>query len=178
MRTETQTIAEDTRNDAADLYWPAYLLTGRQVISVEIAADTAVSGDQAKPFFADWMRGWQRRLLIGTALTAIHDELADSARRTQLARADIPALLPRNWSLSPNTTKAELEKALLAIDLFPRSVLLLLVFERMGMADVATLLDSDPALVRKAQAIGLCELTANLAGKNSHEDQRGNKSVS
>ena len=73
---------------------------------------------------------------------------------------------------------AELEKALLAIDLFPRSALLLRVFEGFGMADAATLLDANPALIRKAQAIGLCELTTNLAGKNSHEDPCGNKSVS
>jgi hypothetical protein len=45
------------------------------------------------------------------------------------------------------------------------------------MSDAATLLGADPGLIRKAQAIGLRELTANLAGKNSPEDQRGNKPV-
>ena len=45
------------------------------------------------------------------------------------------------------------------------------------MADAAILLDADPALIRKAQAIGLRELTANLAGTTSLEDQRGNKPV-
>ena len=83
---ETVKNAEDIRTDATDLYWLAFLLTERHDLSIDIAADTAVSGDYASPFFADWMRGWQRRLVIGRALTAIHDELADSARRTQFAR--------------------------------------------------------------------------------------------
>jgi DNA-directed RNA polymerase specialized sigma24 family protein len=173
---ETAKSAEDMRKDAADLYWLAFLLTERQDLSIDIAADTAVSEDNGSPFFAKWMRGWQRRLVISRALTALHDKLADSARRTQLANVH-GSTAPRNWSLSPETTKADLEQALLAIDLFPRAVLLLLVFESIGIADAAILLDADAALIRKAQAIGLRELTANLADKNSPEDQRGNKLV-
>ena len=172
---ETAENTEDIRNDAADLYWLAFVLTERQDLSIDLAAETAASGDYESPFFADWMRGWQRRNVIATALTAIHDELADSARRTQLARVSSSAAPARSWSLSPDTTKEELQQALLAIDLFPRAALLLLVFEGIRMADAATLLDADAALIRKAQAIGLRELTANLAGKNSPEDLRGNK---
>jgi DNA-directed RNA polymerase specialized sigma24 family protein len=149
----------------------------RQSLSIDIAADTAVSREYASPFFAEWMRGWERRLVIGRARTAIHDELADSSLRTQLARINGSAAPPRNWSLTPDTTKADLQEALLSIDLFPRAALLLLVFEGFRMADAAILLDADPTLVRKAQAIGLRELTANLADKNSPEDQRGSKPV-
>ena len=167
----------DVRKDAADLYWLAFVLTERQDLSIDLAADTAASGDYASPFFADWMRGWQRRNVIGRALAAIHNELADSARRTQHARVHSSAAPARSWSLNPDTTKEELQQALLAIDLFPRAALLLLVFEGIRMADAAILLDADPALIRKAQAIGLRELTANLAGKNSPEDLRGNKPV-
>jgi DNA-directed RNA polymerase specialized sigma24 family protein len=186
---ETAKNTEDIRKDAADLYWLAFLLTERQDLSIEIASDTAVSRDYASPFFADWMRGWQRRLVIGRALTAIHNELAGSARRTQLARvhclsgglaggSSVGSAAPqRNWSLSPDATKADLQQALLSIDLFPRAALLLLVFEGIRMADAAILLDADPALIRKAQAIGLRELTANLADKNSPANQRGNKPV-
>lgn len=157
----------DIRKDAADLYWLAFLLTERQDLSVDIAADAVVSGDDASPFFAEWMRAWQRRIVIGRALTAIQNELADSARRTQLARVHGltggSAATERNWSLSPDTTKADLQQALLSIDLFPRAALLLVVFEGIRMADAAILLDADAALIRKAQAIGLRELTANLA---------------
>ncbi|HTW65745.1 MAG TPA: hypothetical protein VME17_14055 [Bryobacteraceae bacterium] len=181
MTTETAKNKDDSTNYVADLYWLAFLLTGRQDVSIEIASDTAVSADYASPFFSDWMRGWQRRLVIGRALTAIHDELANSARQTQLALIDChaggSAAPQRNGSLHPGASKADLQQALLAIDLFPRAALLLLVFEGLRMADAATLLDADPTLIRKAQAIGLRELTANLAGKHSAEDQRRNKRI-
>lgn len=172
---------DDIRKGAADLYWLAFLLTERQDLSIEIAADTVVSRDDASSFFPDWMRGWHRRLVIGRALTEIHEELKDSARRTQLARANSSswgsAAAPRNWSLSPDTTKADLQRALLSIDPFPRAALLLLVFEGIRLADAAVLLDADPVLIRKAQAIGLRELAANLAGNNWPKDQRKNKPV-
>jgi DNA-directed RNA polymerase specialized sigma24 family protein len=176
MTIETEKNEGHSKNDVAGLYWLAFLLTGRQDLSIEVASDTAVSAEDASPFFGEWMRSWQRRLVIGRALAAIHDELADSARRTQHVRANGPAA-PRGWSLSPSTTKAALQQALLAIDPFPRAALLLLVFEGLRMADAATLLDADPALIRKAQAIGLSELTANLAYGNSAEDHRGTKPV-
>jgi DNA-directed RNA polymerase specialized sigma24 family protein len=161
--TEATRNTADIHNDVVDLYWLAFLLTGRRDTSVDIAADAAASQDDANPFFAGWMHGWQRRLVIGKALTVIHDELADSARQTETARFNGSFRPPRNWSLGPDTTKADLERALLAIDLFPRAALLLLVFEGVRMTDAATLLDAKPELLKKAQAIGLRELTANLA---------------
>ena len=72
MTRENKGTADNViRNDAADLYWLAYLSTGHQDLSIEIAADAAVSRDEDRPFFTDWMRGWQRRLIIGRALAAI-----------------------------------------------------------------------------------------------------------
>jgi hypothetical protein len=162
MKTETGKNRADTKKAAVDLYWLAFLLTGRQDISIDIAADAAASWDYANPFFEDWMRDWQRRLVVAKALGAIHDELADSVRRMKIAHAGSSGT-PRDWSLGPNTTKADLERALLAIDLFPRAALLLLVFERLRIADAAILLDADPEVLKKAQVIGLRELTANLA---------------
>jgi hypothetical protein len=164
MKTEAANTA-DIEKAADDLYWLAFLLTGRRDISIDIAADAAASGDYANGFFADWMRGWQRRLVIGRALTAIHEELADSGRRTEIAHTTSSGR-PRNWSLSSDATKADIERALLAIDLFPRAALLLLVFEGVRIADAATLLDADPKLLKKAEAIGLRELTTNLAEAN------------
>lgn len=163
---ELQTNIEKT---AVDLYWLAFLLTGRRDISVNIAVDI-VSDDSETTFFSDWMRNWQRRLAIGKALAAIHNELAESARQTERASVDGSAMPPRGWSLSPDTTKADLEQALLAIDLFPRAALLLLVFERIRFADAATLLDASPDLLKRAQAIGLRELTARIAGSKASAD--------
>lgn len=161
-KTEAAKDAEGLKRNAADLYLLAFLLTGRRDVSIDIAADAAISEDHPNSFFADWMHDWHRRMVIGRALTAIRDELADSARRTKRARIEAAAAW-RNFSTSPIVTKADLEHALLAIDVFPRAALLLLVFEGMRIGDAATLLDADPALVKKAQVIGLHELTASLA---------------
>ena len=158
---------EDAMKDAADLYRVAFLLTGRSDISIDIASDVAVLQDDGNPFFAAWMRTWSRRIAISKAIATIRDELADSARRTKLAPVDRWAAPPPNWSLSPDRTMTEIEEALLAIDLFSRAVLLLLIFEGVRIRDVAILLDADVELVRKAQVIGLRELTASLA-KNKH----------
>ena len=61
-------------------------------------------------------------------------------------------------------TTPEFERALLSIDLFPRCVLLLTVFEKLSLDDAAVLLNADKALVRKAQNQGLLELAGGVAG--------------
>lgn len=155
---------EDPKNDATSLYWLAFLLTGRRDLSMDIAADAA-SETYANPFFAGWMRAWSRRTVIGTALAAIHGELATSAQRTEAARDDSPAAVPSGWTAPRDLSKADIEDALLAIDVFPRAALLLMIFEGVRMADATTLLDATPALIRKAQVIGLRQLTTNLAMK-------------
>ena len=109
------------------------------------------------------MLAWSRRVFIAKALAGIRNELARSGRRTASKRAEKVALLPRNWILNRDTTKVQLESALLAIDVFPRCALLLSVFERISLEDVGILLNSERDLVRTAQMIGLLELTRNLA---------------
>ena len=110
------------------------------------------------------MLAWSRRVFIAKTLAGIRDELASSARRMASKRVERTALPPRNWTLNRDTTKAQLENALLAIDVFPRCALLLSVFEGMSLEDVGILLNSERDLVQKAQMIGLRELTRNLAG--------------
>src|SRR5262249_27616866 len=82
-----------------------------------------------------------------------------------LRRAEKSALPPRFWVLGQNTTKADLERALLGIDVFPRAVVLLLVFEKTPLNDAVILLDSNPDLVRTGLAIGVRDLTSNIARK-------------
>jgi DNA-directed RNA polymerase specialized sigma24 family protein len=143
-----------------DLYRLAYLLTGKCEAGLDatLEAVEAVAGD----FFSEWMTAWSRRVVISKALAGMRTELAASARRTSLRHAttDLPS---RDWALRNGTSAAELARAILAIDLFPRCALLLSIFERVSIEDAATLLDATPELVRKGQAIGLQELTVNLA---------------
>jgi len=150
----------------ADLYWLAFLLTGCRELSIDIVADAVASDDQRNAFFVSRMRPWSRWIVITKAVAAIRDELAASARRTMLSREDQTSW-PRWWPVGHEVTKARIEKALLAIDVFPRAAVLLLVFERVQLADAATLLDCDSSLIKKAQAIGLRELTVYLAGNRN-----------
>lgn len=160
---EEGTRSKHKTKDVTSLYWLAFLLTGARDISIDVAADAALSQAAVNPFFAAWIRAWTRKIVIAKAVSAIRDELRASVHRTELARVPGPAPLQK-WSLPASTTKTQIEQALLAVDLFPRAAVLLSIFEGMSIADAATILDADVTLVRKAQAIGLRELTNNLAG--------------
>ena len=80
----------------------------------------------------------------------------------------MPGLAPlRKWSLPASATKTQIERALLAVDLFPRAAVLLSIVEGISIADAATVLDADVTLVRKAQAIGVREFTPTSRGMRS-----------
>jgi DNA-directed RNA polymerase specialized sigma24 family protein len=147
----------------ADLHWLAFLLTGHRDQSIDLAVETVAEFHTSQPFFATWMAAWSRRVVIAKALTGIREELAVSARRTESKRVHGSALPSRDWQIGADTTKSELEAALLAIDYFPRAVLVLSVFERVPVADCAVILDATADLVNKALAMAFLELTRNLA---------------
>jgi hypothetical protein len=161
----------------ADLHWLAFLLTGRRGLSLDTAAEDVPPQDGASLTFSTWMMTWSRRVVISKALAAIRHELTASARRTKSKRLRRPALPGRDWELDRNTTRVELEKSLLAIDVFPRAALLLSIFERVPVADAAVLLDAEPELIRKAQAMGLMELTNRLARMQGWTSVAGNPLV-
>lgn len=163
-----QTLAKADKGAALagplQAYWLAYLLTGQRGLSFDVTSESLAAPDDANPFFSTWMLAWSRRVFIAKALSAVRDELTESAQRTISRRADKGALPPREWGLARDTTKLQLESALLAIDVFPRCVLLLSIFEGVQAQDVAILLDVELNLIWKAQTLGLRELTLNLAG--------------
>jgi DNA-directed RNA polymerase specialized sigma24 family protein len=149
---------------ASNLYWLAFLLTGNREASVQATVD-ALESSETNPFFFAWMLAWSRKVVIAKALAAIRQELAASAKRIAAARSPrCGHPVPADWTLAPGATRLELERALLAIDAFPRCVLLLLIFEGLSIDDATVLLDVDRELIRKAQVFALDELTRNLAG--------------
>jgi DNA-directed RNA polymerase specialized sigma24 family protein len=154
---------EQTRLDAADLHWLATLLTGCPEIAVDVTVQVIDSAGDPEVFFSNWMLAWARRLVVAKALAGVGRELAASACRTALKGEKHSALPPRSWVLDEGTTKSDLERALLLVDLFPRAAVLLLIFEGVPLADAAILLDAELDLVRKGQAAGVVELTMNLA---------------
>jgi DNA-directed RNA polymerase specialized sigma24 family protein len=154
---------------AADLYWLAFLLTGQSETSIDAAVEAVDFQDEANAFFSSWMVAWSRRVVIAKALAAIRDELAASASRMASMRPEKQLLPPPERAFDGDMTNVQLERALLAIDVFPRCALLLSVFEKMPLEDAAILLDACLDLVRKAQRIGLRELTCKFAGMRESE---------
>ena len=154
---------EQPNQGAADLYWLAFLLTGHREASVDLAVAAFDFQEDANPGFSNWMVAWSRKVVIAKALAAIRDDLAASARRIPSWCADKSALPPRTWAPDRTATKVQIERALLAIDVFPRCAVLLSVFEGVSLEDAAVLLDADRDLLGKARTIGLRDLTRNLA---------------
>jgi hypothetical protein len=148
---------------AAELHWLAYLFTGSHDRGVWAFTKALDFEDYANPAMTDFMSSWSRKLVIGASLETIRPQLRESAWRTMRAEDPDPATLV---ALEPagQMTTPELERALLAIDLFPRCALLLTVFEKLPLDDAALLLNADKALVRKARNQALLELTGAVAG--------------
>jgi DNA-directed RNA polymerase specialized sigma24 family protein len=162
---EAPSMFNSNAREIANIYWLVFLLTGRREASIDITADVVSSTKHSNPLLPAWLGTWSRRGAITKAIGAIRGELRESAQRTELARMDREMTLPRDWPLARETTKAQIEKALLSMDVFPRAALLLVIFEGAPITDAATLLEADTSLVRKAQAVGLRELMTYLAGR-------------
>lgn len=159
-----EALSRTFARERSELLWLAYLLTGDRGTSVEAVADAMDLSDAGNPFFRNWMIAWSRKLVIAKALGAVEGEMAASVHRTRDRRCPRPAEMPgRGWTLGRAAGKAELECALLAIDIFPRCALLLTVFEKVSLDDAASLLNAGRDLVKTAKAIGLAELTWNLS---------------
>jgi hypothetical protein len=154
---------EQLSKDVTDLYRLAFLITARRDLGIELAADALAFHQTPGPSFPDCITGSARVLVMAEALMAIGGELAASARRTESSPAEPRQPLPTAWRLDPDTTSTELEQALLAIDVFPRCALLMTVYEGVSQDVAAILMDTSQELVRKAQILGLWELTRNLA---------------
>ena len=154
---------EHVKRNVADLHWLATLLTGCRETATEVTFQALNPADDSNPFFSTWVHAWSRRNVIARALTAVHEDLARSARGMAAKPVEKGVFPPQSWALEQVTTKSDLERALLPIDVFARAAVLLLLFERVPLKDAAILLDADPELVRKALAAGARELTINLA---------------
>jgi hypothetical protein len=159
-----QLMPEQAKNGAAALYRLAFLMTGDRTRSLDATLEAIDSDDGKGTFFSSWMLVWSQRLVVAKVLAGIRGELAASARRTTPLRIAKFSVESRNRRFDPDCK--QIQKALLAIDVFPRCALLLTVFEGMSARDAAILLDVDRDLVRDARIVGLRELTRNLINNN------------
>jgi hypothetical protein len=159
--------SEMAANRILDLYWLGYLLTGDREQSVHGVLETLEMPDAANPFFESWFSTWARKIFIAKVLGYVSPRASASELRIRLRRleAETGPIRP----IDPTAGKAELERALLNMDPFPRCALLLSVFEKLAVEDVGILLNTDRESVKTATAIGLIELARNLAGDRSSE---------
>lgn len=151
----------------ARLCWVAFLLTENWHLSLELVCSVFDRDDMHESFPRQRMI-LKSRLVATPAIAIIKAQLAESARRTERALAtdwkrDIGPLAA-DWSRRSALTKAALQQALLAIDLFPRCALLLVVFEGLSIEDAALLLEENEGLVRGTLGLALLQLTQNLNG--------------
>ena len=143
----------------------AFLITGDWDLSIDAVArflDAGLKNDalsEAPPLYA------ARRLVAAEAVAAIRPQLLESAARITGMTAD-----PEEWlgaapemSTPQPPTRADVEEALLAIDGFPRVVLLLTIFEGFSIADAGRLLKANDRLIRHAQMVALLALTRHLS---------------
>lgn len=155
----------------SELYWLAFLLTGDKEQSVQafthaLEVEDAANPFLPNPFFQGWLVSWARSLVIAAALGTIPSELRRSVRRVEHSRCEDPSHAsppPGIRGGLDGVGMAEFERAVRPLDAFPRCALLLTVFEKLSIQDTARLLGADESLVRKAQGIGLVELTRNIA---------------
>ena len=141
----------------ASLHWLARLITGGRRRCDPFAAGMPDTKDAANPFFAGWMVAWSRKLFIARVIGSVRLELEASLRRTRAQSLDGPP--------EPRLDYVAWERALPAIDLFPRCAVLLTVVEKFSLEDAAILLNADRNLVAGAAAIGLAELARTLEYK-------------
>jgi DNA-directed RNA polymerase specialized sigma24 family protein len=111
------------------------------------------------------MSKWSRKLVIANSLNRVAADLRRSAQRTRSGSSDTkPAALPLpEWPADHAVSKAQLQNALAAIDLFPRCAVLLTVFEKLSTDEASVLLGVDKKLVMNARTTGLTRLAYNLA---------------
>ena len=149
-------------NAPQELYRLGYLLCGDSVTSIEAVADVLEDVSPDTPFFSDWMLCWSRKIFLAKVLAGVRSELKASALRTEMRNAETHPAISFPWS--PDVIgKDQLERAMLAIDIFPRCALILTVYEKLPLEDVCVLLDAEKDVVESARNLGLQDLVYRLS---------------
>jgi DNA-directed RNA polymerase specialized sigma24 family protein len=139
----------------SELYWLAFLITGDRERSVQ-AFTEAADGEASQLPAA-------RKLVIAAALETIRRQLREAVFRAQTGRDQLT-----RWSRLPATkhghlTKRELEEVLLAMDVFPRCVVILTIMEGLCLEEASRLIGTSEALLKTVQARGVEEMTWRVA---------------
>jgi hypothetical protein len=143
----------------------AFMITGDWDLGIDAVANSFDAGLKKDALSAAPPLRTARRLVAAEAVAAIRPQLRESAARVATMTAD-----PGEWlgpapemPLQRPPTRGDVEQALLAIDSFPRVVLLLTIFEGFSIADAGRLLKANDKLVSHAQMVALLALTRYLS---------------
>jgi hypothetical protein len=149
-----------------DLYWLGYLLTGDRARSEASVIETLDLKDAANTFFQGWLVTWSRKIFIAKVLGSVQPLVSAESLRDWLTLLKAERRCAARRGIDAAAGKPELERALLAMDWFPRCCLLLTVFEKLPGEEVAILLNASRECVKIATEIGLIELSRKLAGRS------------
>lgn len=139
-------------------------LTGNRQQGGEAFTRAVDFEDRANPVFRGFMISWARKLVIAEALAGMGRKLRESMFRSEARDFSQPDHPPSRARMSADrVTRPECERAVQAFDVFERCAVLLTVFERLSIPEVALLLNAGAELAKKAQVRGLIELTRNIA---------------
>ncbi len=105
---------------------------------------------------------WSRKIFIAKVLGNVPLEARAPQLGARLRGLRSGAWRGFQWRMDPAVGKPELERALLAIDWLPRCALVLSMFEKLAIEDIAILLNVDRESVKAATAIGMIEAARNL----------------
>lgn len=163
-------LMETFEKESSELYSLAFLLTGSADRGVE-AFNRALDFDEDNPSFGEFMSSWARKLVIAEALGTMRTELRASSKRVARA-SEVESAGDPKLQRRPYIGREEFEEAVVAIDALPRCAMLLTIFEGMSIKTASVLLNQDEALTRKAQRMGIVELTRTLAGDHGRDPYR------
>jgi DNA-directed RNA polymerase specialized sigma24 family protein len=143
----------------------AFMITGDWDLGIDAVAGSLDAGLKNDALSDAPQLCTARRLVAAEAVAKIRPQLRESAARVAAMTADPEEWLGPAPEMSPQRppTRADVEQALLAIDAFPRAVLLLTIFEGFSIADAGGLLKANDRLVRHAQMVALLALTRHLS---------------
>jgi|GEM_PF-1854927 len=149
----------------SELYRLALVLTGDRERSIQ-AFTGALNSDDDPPAFQKFMLSWAKRLVIVAALGTMRRQIRESMLQTRMIVRDGGISGPAHAEPVDleRLTGRELEEALLALDTFPRCVVVLMLLERLPIEEVTVLLAADKRTVKMAQAQGIAELAWRLGG--------------
>lgn len=163
-------MLEIFEKNSSELYSLAFLLTGNADRGVE-AFNRALDAEEDNPAFDGFLNAWARKLIVVEALGTIATELLLSKQRVARAAED-EAPAGSRLQARAYIGREDFEEAVIAIDAFPRCAMLLTIFEGMSIRTASVLLNADEALTRKAQRIGILQLTRHLAGDSGRDPYR------